>query len=92
MSDTDLVRQTSEAGQEMRPRSEIRADELLREVGAVLRMSETEAAELAARSKDPAARADVDDVAHGATSCSGVDAVARAAKSRLNCTGISPCS
>ncbi len=38
---------TSEGGQEMRPRSEVTADELLREVGAVLRMSETEAAEQA---------------------------------------------
>ena len=49
-----LVHQTAEAGQEMRPRSEIPAAELLREVGAVLRMSETEAASLAARSGIPA--------------------------------------
>ena len=60
MTDT-FVRQTSEAGQELRPRSEIPASELLREVGAVLRMSETEAAEMAARSKYPDVRDDPDD-------------------------------
>jgi NADH-quinone oxidoreductase subunit D len=42
----DYVRQTSEGSQEMRPRSELTAAELLREVGAVLRMSEAEAARL----------------------------------------------
>ena len=56
-----FVHQTSEAGQELRPRSEVPASELLREVGAVLRMSETEAAELAARPKDPALRDEPDD-------------------------------
>ena len=49
----DLTYQTSEAGQELRPRSEIPATELLREVGAVLRMSEADAAALADQSKDP---------------------------------------
>ena len=40
------VSQTSEGSQEMKPRSEIVASELLREIGAVLRLSETEAATL----------------------------------------------
>ncbi|MGI8764453.1 MAG: NADH-quinone oxidoreductase subunit D [Ilumatobacteraceae bacterium] len=40
------VSQTSEGSQEMKPRSEIVASELLREIGAVLRLSETEAAAL----------------------------------------------
>jgi NADH-quinone oxidoreductase subunit D len=40
------VRLTSEGAQEMRPRSELGAKELMREVGAVLRMSEAEAARL----------------------------------------------
>jgi len=40
------IRQTSEGGQEMKPRSEIGARELMREVGAVLRLSEAEAAQL----------------------------------------------
>jgi len=40
------VRQTSEGAQEMRPRSELGAKELMREVGSVLRMSEAEAAQL----------------------------------------------
>jgi NADH-quinone oxidoreductase subunit D len=40
------IRQTSEGGQEMKPRSEIGARELMREVGAVLRLSEAEAAKL----------------------------------------------
>jgi NADH-quinone oxidoreductase subunit D len=44
----ELVRHTSEGGQELRPRSEMTAKELMREVGAVLRMSETEAANLGA--------------------------------------------
>ena len=46
---------TSEGGQEMSPRSELTARELLREVGSVLRMSESEAAALADRagSEDP---------------------------------------
>jgi NADH-quinone oxidoreductase subunit D len=38
---------TDEHGQELRPRSEVGAKQLLREVGAVLRMSEAEAAALA---------------------------------------------
>ena len=42
------VRQTNEGGQELRPRSELTAKELLREVGAVLRMSEAEVAKLGA--------------------------------------------
>ena len=40
------ISQTSEEGQELKPRSEVPAKELLREVGAVLRMSEAEAARL----------------------------------------------
>ena len=42
------VRQTNEGGQELRPRSELTAKELMREVGAVLRMSEAEVAKLGA--------------------------------------------
>ncbi len=38
---------TDEGGQELRPRSELTAKELLREVGAVLRLSEKDAASLA---------------------------------------------
>lgn len=38
---------TSEGGQELRPRSELNAKELFREVGSVLRMSEADAAALA---------------------------------------------
>ncbi len=44
---------TSEGAQEMRPRSELTAAELLREVGAVLRMSEAEAAQLGDLPADP---------------------------------------
>jgi NADH-quinone oxidoreductase subunit D len=44
---------TDEGGQELKPRSELRARELLREVGAVLRMSEAEAAALADRPDEP---------------------------------------
>ena len=40
-----LVRQTAEEAQELKPRSEVTAAELMREIGAVLRMSEAEAAE-----------------------------------------------
>jgi len=47
------VRQTNEGAQEMRSRSEIGARELLREVGAVLRMSEAEAAKLGQVPADP---------------------------------------
>jgi len=43
---------TSEGGQELRPRAELSAKELFREVGAVLRMSESEAAALAEISSD----------------------------------------
>jgi NADH-quinone oxidoreductase subunit D len=44
---TDLVHQTSEGAQELTPRREQTAAELMREVGAVLRMSEADAARLA---------------------------------------------
>ncbi|MDQ3311608.1 MAG: hypothetical protein M3517_05815, partial [Actinomycetota bacterium] len=47
------VSQTSEGAQEMRPRSEVTADELLREVGAVLRLSEAEAAKLGDMPEEP---------------------------------------
>ncbi len=43
-----FIRQTSEGDQELRPRSELGAAELMREVGAVLRMSEADVAALAA--------------------------------------------
>ena len=46
MTAVEKVRQTSEGAQEMRPRSELGAKELMREVGSVLRMSEAEAAQL----------------------------------------------
>ncbi len=46
MSLTESPHLTSEGRQEMRPRSELTASELLREVGAVLRMSEADAAAL----------------------------------------------
>jgi NADH-quinone oxidoreductase subunit D len=44
---TMLERETSEGQQEMLPRKGLKAAELLRELGSVLRMSEAEAAELA---------------------------------------------
>jgi NADH-quinone oxidoreductase subunit D len=44
--DQTPVAQTSEGTQEMAPRSSANAEELLRELGATLRMSETDAAEL----------------------------------------------
>jgi NADH-quinone oxidoreductase subunit D len=44
---------TDEGAQEMRPRSEMNAAELLREVGAVLRMSEADAALLGELPEDP---------------------------------------
>ncbi len=47
-STTESPTFTSEGAQEMRPRSSLGAAELLREVGSVLRMSEAEAAEMAA--------------------------------------------
>ena len=46
---TSYLVKTSESGQEMRPRSDLTAAELLREVGAVLRMSEAEVAALSSR-------------------------------------------
>ncbi|MEN9804650.1 MAG: NADH-quinone oxidoreductase subunit [Actinomycetota bacterium] len=46
MTAVENVRLTSEGAQEMKPRSELGAKELMREVGAVLRMSEAEAARL----------------------------------------------
>ena len=48
---TDTIR--DEGAQEMRPRSELTARELLREVGSVLRMSEAEAAKLGDLPDDP---------------------------------------
>ena len=53
MTALDNVRQTSEGAQEMRPRSELRPQELMREVGAVLRMSEAEVAALGNVPADP---------------------------------------
>jgi len=53
MTSLDNVRQTSEGAQEMRPRSELGAKELMREVGAVLRLSEKEAAALGEVPADP---------------------------------------
>ncbi len=44
---------TNEGGQEMRPRHELTATELMRNVGAVLRMSETEAAAMDINAVDP---------------------------------------
>jgi NADH-quinone oxidoreductase subunit D len=51
--DAALVAQTSEESQELKPRSAVTAKELLREVGAVLRMSEAEAAKLGDLPEDP---------------------------------------
>src|SRR4029079_15696076 len=48
-----FIRWTSEGDQELKPRSELSAKELLREVGAVLRMSEAEVAALAEVERDP---------------------------------------
>jgi NADH-quinone oxidoreductase subunit D len=48
------VRQTSEGSQELKPRHELNASELMREVGAVLRLSEAEAAALTDADVDPA--------------------------------------
>jgi NADH-quinone oxidoreductase subunit D len=52
--------QTHEGGQELRPRSALTAKELLREVGAVLRMSEADAAAMAAQAESQLAVADPD--------------------------------
>ncbi len=51
-----LLQQTGEGAQELRPRHELTAKELMREVGAVLRLSEAEAAKYAA----PSAGTDTD--------------------------------
>ena len=48
-----MIAQTSEERQELKPRSEVGAKELLRELGAVLRMSEAEAAALGDLPEDP---------------------------------------
>ena len=48
----ELIRQTSEGVQELRPRGEMTAKELMREVGSVLRLSETDAAKLGATDAD----------------------------------------
>jgi NADH-quinone oxidoreductase subunit D len=47
------VSQTTAGDQEMKPRSETTADELMREVGSVLRMSEAEVAQLGDMPDDP---------------------------------------
>lgn len=47
------VGQTTAGEQEMKPRSETTADELMRELGSVLRMSEAEAAQLGDLPEDP---------------------------------------
>jgi NADH-quinone oxidoreductase subunit D len=47
------VSQTTAGAQEMKPRSETTADELMREVGSVLRMSEAEVAQLGDIPEDP---------------------------------------
>ena len=46
---TELDVETSEGAQELQPRKGMKAEELLRELGCVLRMSEAEAAELGSR-------------------------------------------
>ena len=56
---------TDEGAQELRSRSELTAKELLREVGAVLRMSETEAARLGAVDVDVTTDVDTSDVDSG---------------------------
>jgi NADH-quinone oxidoreductase subunit D len=53
MSIVDVIRDGNEPQQGLKPRSEITARELLREVGAVLRMSEAEAAKLGDLPVDP---------------------------------------
>ncbi len=54
MSIVDTIRAGNEAEQGLKPRSELTARELLREVGSVLRMSEAEAAKLGDVPVDPA--------------------------------------
>jgi len=46
MTSVENIFRTNEGAQEMRPRSEISAKEILREIGSVLRMSEAEVAKL----------------------------------------------
>jgi NADH-quinone oxidoreductase subunit D len=53
MAMTENVARTDEGAQELRPRHELGAAELLREVGSVLRMSEAEAAALGQQEVDP---------------------------------------
>ena len=53
LSHEAMVRQTSEESQELKPRSQVTAKELMRELGAVLRMSEQEAAALGDLPDDP---------------------------------------
>ena len=53
MTTLDNIRQTSEGAQEMRSRSELRPQELMREIGSVLRMSEAEVAALGNVPSDP---------------------------------------
>jgi NADH-quinone oxidoreductase subunit D len=53
MTTLDNIRQTSEGAQEMRLRSELQPQELMREIGAVLRMSEAEVAALGSTPSDP---------------------------------------
>ena len=48
-----MIAQTSEQGQELKPRSEVTARELLRDIGSVLRMSEAEVAQLGDLPEDP---------------------------------------
>lgn len=54
MTILETIREGNEPEQGMKPRSELTARELMREVGSVLRMSETEAAKLATTEPDPA--------------------------------------
>ena len=53
VADAAGVFQTSEGSQELRPRHELGAKELMREVGSVLRLSEADAAALAVADADP---------------------------------------
>ncbi len=53
MSIVDVIRSGNEPEQGLKPRSQITARELLREVGSVLRMSEAEAAKLGDIPVDP---------------------------------------
>jgi NADH-quinone oxidoreductase subunit D len=49
----ETIREGNEPEQGMKPRSEVTARELMREIGAVLRMSEADAAKLAGQQVDP---------------------------------------